>query len=421
MKILVISNLYPPFVIGGYELNCANIVNAFRDRGHDVLVATTPSHIPGPPDPLHVRRCLKLSSHIPNYGVAISAESWLHRCDISDYDNVVALQQLLVEFVPDVVFLWNMHGLDTLHLIDFLNVHGVPWGIYLGDRVFEQLVNAAPHHVKAVFRGHDPGYFASGGIMAVSQHLVDEIEALGCFVFPRPPTIVHGYAITPGPSAPRTYRRDGRVRFMAAGRVSEHKGTTLICDAVAKLTAEGVGNFEVDVFGEGDIAFYVNYANALAISHCTMFHGGLTQPRLHEQFQVHDAFLSPTWSREPFAFAPFEAAAYGCVPILTSNCGCSERIVDAVHGIKIERNAEALAAAMRLVVEGTIELERIGVAAAAMVRQDLSLAGHVDKLEAVLTAQQRPWSPASLSDERTLLLAFMKHYLSLAFRFGATD
>jgi glycosyltransferase involved in cell wall biosynthesis len=421
MRILVVSNLYPPFTIGGYEMNCANVVGELRARGHEVVVATAPSHVPGPPDPPHVRRCLRMSAHVPAYAHAAAPQAWLHACDISDFDNVAALQRLLVVEAPDIVFFWNTHGIGTLHLIDFLNVHGVPWASYLGDRVFEQMVNAAPRHVRAIFQGHDPAYFASGGIMAVSQHLVDEITSLGGFAFPRPPTIVHGYAIVSDSPVAREYRRDGRLRFMAAGRVSEHKGTTLICDAVARLAAEGVGGFEVDLYGEGEVAFYVNYANALGIADRVTFHGGVPQPRLHEQFQTHDLFLFPTWSREPFAFAPFEAAAYGCVPILTADCGCSERIVDGVHGIKIERTAEALAAAMRQAVEGRIPLERIGAAGAAMARRDLSLAGHVDKLLAVLSEQCRPWERADVADPRALLVAFVKHNLSLAFRFGATD
>ena len=421
MKVLVVSNLYPPFIIGGYEINCANVVAELRARGHDVVVATGPSYVPGPPDPPHVRRCLRLTAHVPNFAVSSSPSWWAHVQDTSDLDNVAALHRLLQELEPDVVFFWNLHGLGGLHLIDFLNVHGVPWAIYLGDRVFEQLVNAAPDHVKSIFRGHEPAYFASGGIMAVSQHLVDEITRMGNFAFPRPPTIVHGYSVTAGPFVEHRYRRDGRVRFVAAGRVSEHKGTSLICGAVSKLLKDGISGFEVDIFGEGDVAFYVNHANALAISHCLTFHGAVTQQVLHSHYRTHDAFLFPTWSREPFAFAPFEAAAYGCVPILTADCGCAERIVANVHGIKIERTTEALADAMRRVVDGTIELERTGAAAAAMVRQDLSLAGHVDKLVAVLSEQCRPWDRATIDDPRALLLAFVKHHLSVAFRFGATE
>ena len=36
MRVLVISNLYPPDVIGGYELCCRQVVDALRRRRHDM-------------------------------------------------------------------------------------------------------------------------------------------------------------------------------------------------------------------------------------------------------------------------------------------------------------------------------------------------------------------------------------------------
>src|SRR5687768_4307316 len=41
MRILVITNLFPPVVIGGYELGCAQQVAVLRARGHDVDVLTS--------------------------------------------------------------------------------------------------------------------------------------------------------------------------------------------------------------------------------------------------------------------------------------------------------------------------------------------------------------------------------------------
>src|SRR5262249_17452622 len=40
-RVLVLSNLYPPFHLGGYELACADVVQALRSRGWDVLVLTS--------------------------------------------------------------------------------------------------------------------------------------------------------------------------------------------------------------------------------------------------------------------------------------------------------------------------------------------------------------------------------------------
>lgn len=41
MRILVISNLYPPYYIGGYELACKNVADGLRKREHEIVVLTS--------------------------------------------------------------------------------------------------------------------------------------------------------------------------------------------------------------------------------------------------------------------------------------------------------------------------------------------------------------------------------------------
>ena len=41
MRILVISNLVPPAIRGGYEVECAAVCEYLRTNGHDVRVLTS--------------------------------------------------------------------------------------------------------------------------------------------------------------------------------------------------------------------------------------------------------------------------------------------------------------------------------------------------------------------------------------------
>ena len=41
MKILIVSNLYPPHHQGGYELRCAQVTAYLQRQGHDVRVVTS--------------------------------------------------------------------------------------------------------------------------------------------------------------------------------------------------------------------------------------------------------------------------------------------------------------------------------------------------------------------------------------------
>ena len=41
MRILVLSNLYPPNVVGGYERLCFEVTSALAASGHDMTVLTS--------------------------------------------------------------------------------------------------------------------------------------------------------------------------------------------------------------------------------------------------------------------------------------------------------------------------------------------------------------------------------------------
>src|SRR5688572_32391011 len=47
MRILALTNLYPPHYLGGYELICYMVVNELRARGHDVEVITSDHVVSG--------------------------------------------------------------------------------------------------------------------------------------------------------------------------------------------------------------------------------------------------------------------------------------------------------------------------------------------------------------------------------------
>ena len=49
MRILALTNLYPPHYLGGYELICQMVVHELRARGHEVQVLTSNHIVPGKP------------------------------------------------------------------------------------------------------------------------------------------------------------------------------------------------------------------------------------------------------------------------------------------------------------------------------------------------------------------------------------
>jgi hypothetical protein len=96
VRILVVSNLYPPVAVGGYEVECSGVVERLRER-HDVLVLTS-SHerarAGAQPD---VRR--ELTRLTPDERGALAAP----RASV----EAVAAARRALEWQPDLVYSWN--------------------------------------------------------------------------------------------------------------------------------------------------------------------------------------------------------------------------------------------------------------------------------------------------------------------------
>ena len=65
MRILTLTNWYPPHYFGGYELSCFDVMTRLAKRGHDIEVLCSDQRVAGVDDATtaheaHVRRELQL-------------------------------------------------------------------------------------------------------------------------------------------------------------------------------------------------------------------------------------------------------------------------------------------------------------------------------------------------------------------------
>ena len=419
MRILFVTNLYPPVVIGGYELACAHTAQAMVGRGHEVRVLTTWCHLPQTskaPDWVHRR--LDLHSFVPYKSSNQTVEQRdLHSAVCSSYANTLQLLESIRDFHPDVVSVWNPIGIGGLAMMDLLNYIGVPWALFLGDRVPVEIAMAVPANVLGSFGAQGSRLYERARIFSVSQHLLDEIESLSGITFPQGADIIAGWADLSGALPHEPYLRDGRARFVAASAVYPHKGIDLILEASARLKGGGL-DFSVDVIGDGELRHYVDMARTLQLQGHVRFLGSRSYSELLRSYAGYDAFLCPTWERDPFPFAPLGAAGCGTPPIITRNCGTSERLVDGVHCIKIDRTVDQLADAMICAATGRVDLARIGRAGQRLITTDLSFDRYLDRTENALREHAHPWRYETIDDPTLPLLLFLKHNLSVKLHFG---
>ena len=412
MRVLFISNLYPPYFIGGYELACSEVVRGLISRGHEALVLTSFSHLPAAPDPEYMDRCLDLRSYDP-YPVNASLNNYqAFEASCSNLQNTVAVVAAIRRFNPTVVYCWHLHGIGGLSILDILMTLGVPWVLHLMDNIPGFLINPIPPKVREIYTRADYDIFRDARVISMSQHLLSEIRDTTEITFRKKVEIVPGW-VPPG-SLPlrRNYQSAGRTAFVMAGAIAPHKGMELIIEAATHLMRQGFTDFDIDFYGTGNTDYYLALATSLGLRRRVRFLGPRNKMDLLRQYHNYDALLFPTWQRESFGFAPIEAAACGCVPIITDTCGVAERLVAYVHCLKIERTVEALSEVMRAILCKEIDLPRIGQLGAALVRSDLAFDGCLDRIERVLQTESRAWDRNVLNDIKLPLLIHTKHHLA---------
>ncbi|HWE38215.1 MAG TPA: glycosyltransferase family 4 protein [Isosphaeraceae bacterium] len=387
MKILVLSNLYPPDTLGGYEMGCSHVVEALRDRGHDVLVLTTAPRTPAPPLP-YVRRGLRLTDIWDEYSFQRSAPVTSHlvqaRSHRVDAFNVHALATTLEEFEPDVAYVWMIVGVGGLGLLGCLHHLRVPWVWHLMDDVPLMLCKAGGRLVPAFAREFERQL--RGHYLACSRQLVDEIEGGGLRLRGEV-EIVPNWVRGPAPPSRTSYRRDGVLRIVAASANIDRrfdKGIDLVIESAALLREWGRSGFAVNIFGRVADPYFPALIRRYKLDDVVTLKGSLPQSELQARYGDYDLFAFPTHAREPFAFAPLEAAYRGCVPLMSELCGNGEWFVHGVHCLKAPRTAEAFARVVARVLDGQIDLPAIGRRAAGVVRRDFHLDAVLPTIERAL-------------------------------------
>lgn len=318
LRILVISNLYPPQVLGGYERSIADFSRLLQHRGHSVLVLTsdTPqfsaSHTSQHPDP-PVERCLTLMGEWSTEGTR-----WFEhdRPIIITQQNQVILQQQIQAFQPDVCLMGNL---------DFLQIE---------TEVLELLLSAkvpVAHYVMNC----NPGYVWE------RTPLQPTFCFLTCSNWVTQQLISSNYpartaqTIYPGADVEAFYQAElpprDRLRIAYASLVAPYKGADVLIEALSLLHGSGV-DFTATIAGGTFIPEFVDtltaFVAAEGMQNKVQFTGVLSRQELAELYQTHNVLAFPSRFEEPFGISQIEAMAAG-LTLVTSGTGGAGEIVSA--------------------------------------------------------------------------------------------
>jgi hypothetical protein len=142
LRLLVLSNLYPPAVRGGYEVECHGVVEHLR-RAHDVTVVTSTE---GDGDEPHVRRVLPWSE---------DTRAGVLRAPLASLLATRVVARVLDDVRPELIWVWNGAGVPYVALRD-LHRSGIPvayrvcehWfgGIYAEDLLLRFVLGDGAGH-----------------------------------------------------------------------------------------------------------------------------------------------------------------------------------------------------------------------------------------------------------------------------------
>ncbi|MBD2691081.1 glycosyltransferase family 4 protein [Anabaena catenula] len=373
LKILIVSNLYPPQVLGGYERSIADYARLLHLRGHNVLVLTSnaeeyaTNYEIAEPAPV-VHRSLYLCGEWTNEGPQwYSPELMLPRI----LENRKITAEELQNFQPDICLAGN---------IDFL-------GIELLDKILADGIPVA-HYVM----NNSPGYLP---ILTPKSKLHQYITCSDWIKSNLEETnypVETTQTIYPGAAVEEFYQAElpprDKIRIAYASLVMPYKGADVLIEALSLLHNAGI-EFSVTIAGGTMKPEFVEalkeFVESEGMQNQVKFPGVLSRQELKELYRTHNVLVFPSRFPEPFGISQIEAMAAGLTLVTSGTGGAGEIVEHGEDGLKFEsENPLDLADVLSSLLINPEEWERITYAGQQTAMSKFSQTRAVEQLENVL-------------------------------------
>jgi glycosyltransferase involved in cell wall biosynthesis len=397
MRILLLSNLYPPHVLGGAEILAGNVAAELERLGHEVLVLTSWYGLPGAQHDQQVWRTLSSvsSAHFDQRGSVLGQ---LHKLQqyYQDYHaptNAKELRRIVEQTKPDVLYIWELNGIGISSLLSLLPDLALPTVFHLNSYWWQYTHSPETEHshlrlrwLKRALIGNVPPLTYTS-LIAISETVKQKYVAVGCDAT-RIEVIYNGIdaRFLTRPIARKDEEASLKTRLLFVGRLREEKGILVILKALALLIHQQRRNeLRLDIFGEGD-QVYIQTLQAFIqdkhLSSVVTFHGKVTQDKLIGYYDTSDIMLVPSLWQEPFGLVVAEAMARG-LPVIASNVGGpSEIITHEVNGLLVApEDEEAMAQAIIRLLDNIELRQRLTKTARVTVEERFTIRGNAQQVE----------------------------------------
>ncbi|MBX7196493.1 MAG: glycosyltransferase family 4 protein [Sandaracinaceae bacterium] len=388
VRILLLSNLFPPDVLGGYELLARDVALLLRERGHELEVLT--SGEPREDDPEWVFRELQLIRPFGEPGrldrVRHFRASFTHRRVV---DEMLARRPRY-----DAVLFASQRRLG-LHAARALAGHGLPsvW-LFNDDWLLAHRPDVGGSRLAALV---ERGPFAARTWRGVrveravypAAAIREALRAGGAEV---PDGVVRFQGVDRARFTLRERSSIGlRPRLLFVGRLHPTKGCEHALEALSILRRQGL-LASLSIAGRGDPDYEASlraHATALGVEGAVEWLGFVPREELPEVYRWSDVFLFPSVWEEPAGLTYLEAMASGVPVVAYARGGARELLVDGSNACLAE-NPEQMAVGITRLFLSPALVARVVEGGHRTVEEHATLEGYVDAIESELRSCLSP-------------------------------
>ncbi|MBA3242660.1 MAG: glycosyltransferase family 4 protein [Acidobacteria bacterium] len=404
MRILVISNLYPPHHLGGYEMACREVVKGLSARGHEVRVLTSTYGLEKPAIDGEVYRWLTTDLEREPKPLARRALELLGK----EARNQQAFKRVVKEFRPELVYFWNLANISVSLALSaqrmrlpvcyynfdlwLTNWRSDNWLALWPPAPRRRAVRLASRAARSTLE--TVGILSSGVLdlrhVQFATHYLKRSTLEAGEPVAGAEVIQWGIEVEKFP-----YKAHGGepARLLFVGQVVPHKGVHTALEALRILVQEhGRSGVTLTIAGGSSLPDYVSELRRFVQTHRlegnVEFCGHVAHEHLPEVYRAHDILLFPSIIDEGLGLGILEAMASGLVVLGTASGGSAEILEHERTGLVFPKEDAVTCAAhvLRLIGDrGLFEyLRRNG---RRMVDERFRVERAVDEIEHSLQAQ----------------------------------
>jgi glycogen(starch) synthase len=430
MKILVVTNLYPPHHAGTFDLRCEAIVNNLKLRGHQIRVLTSTHGMMVAQAGGEVERRLTLNG-VHDHPLVTSYNE-LKQLETHNHE---VLRDSLQEFAPEVVVIFSLAGISKSFLFSLrhcgvptvfdvadhwmtLEVRNDPWlrwwnhpATNLARKALEfsgqrnSLDNLAPTRLMKGYdrmpelytdepRPNSLNAFRFDRIYFASPALKESGEAAGF-------QVGHADVIHPG-VATQSFIAEVKPgsaaleKFLIVSPLHKRSGVLTAIKALQQLRQSQI-KASLSIYGKGDSNYIAELRSFIALKQLPVeFLTTSNQVRdLPAVYRRHDALLYTSEEAEPFSLTVLEAMAAG-LPVIGTALGGTRDLLR--HGENaftyLPGDAYELATRIQELQLSPALRTQMAETAQAEVLAQFNETNVTDRIEAFLDASRQSWQQA---------------------------